>query len=133
MNPAAFSLANALWPLQQDGLDDWRVPAPEELVTWPALATDSTAYITGPTYIPNSSPTEQDGCTGNAHSCNIAEYSDGNLTCAWQGVGFQGWVTCVRGMANAGSVPTKYAASMCSPCNGEAGVSFKVANCIPYQ
>ncbi len=117
--------------LNQDGVSDWRVPTPEELVTWPNLATADTAYITGPIYIPSAS-TAMDGCTGDSHSCNIAEYSDNNLTCAWQGVGFMGWVACVSGTATAGTTKTNFSAAMCSPCNGELS-SFKVQDCSAYD
>jgi hypothetical protein len=116
--------------LDQDGISSWRVPHPEELVTWPDLATDSTAYITGPVYIPNAG-TEQDGCTGNSHSCNLAKYNDASVTCAWQGVGFAGWVECVSGSAAAGTTTAAYSAANCSPCNGEQS-SFKEFDCSPY-
>ena len=116
--------------LDQDGINDWRVPRPEELVTWPDLATDSTAYITGPIYIPTDG-TVMDGCTGNSHSCNIAKYNDTSLTCAWQGVGFQGWVECVSGTATAGTTKAAYSAATCSPCNGEQA-SFKETDCSAY-
>ncbi len=116
--------------LEQDGIGDWRVPHPEELVTWPDLATDSTAYITGPVYIPNAG-TEQDGCTGNSHSCNIAKYNDNSVTCAWQGVGFTGWVECVSGTPAAGTAPAAYSAASCSPCNGEQSM-FKETDCSAY-
>jgi hypothetical protein len=116
--------------LDQDGISDWRVPAPEELVTWPELATADTAYITNPIYIPNAS-TVMDGCTGDSHSCNIAEYSDSNLTCAWQGVGFAGWVACVSGTAAAGTTKPAFSAANCAPCNGELA-SFKETDCSAY-
>lgn len=116
--------------LEQDGISDWRVPTPEELVTWPALTTDGTAYITGPVYIPTAS-TDQDGCTGNSHSCNIAKYNDTSLTCAWQGVGFSGWVACVSGTPTAGSTQAAYTAAMCSPCSGSVG-GFKVTDCSAF-
>ena len=116
--------------LAQDGIADWRVPHPEELVTWPDLATDSTAYITGPVYIPTSG-TEQDGCTGNSHSCNIAKYNDTSVTCAWQGVGFTGWVECVSGTPATGTTSAAYSAAMCSPCNGEQSM-FKETDCGAY-
>jgi hypothetical protein len=118
--------------LSQDSYDDWRVPTPQELVTWPNLAVSGDAYITGPTYIPASSPSEQEGCTGNSHSCNISEYSEGNLACAWQGVAFAGPAVCVRGVAAVGSLSDKYAAEKCGACAAEAGSSFKEANCLPY-
>jgi len=116
--------------LNQDGISDWRVPAPEELVTWPNLATADTAYITGPIYIPTNS-TVMDGCTGDSHSCNIAEYSDNNLTCAWQGVGFAGWVACVSGTATPGTTKPSFSAATCSPCNSEQSM-FKVQDCSAY-
>jgi hypothetical protein len=116
--------------LDQDGISDWRVPAPEELVTWPGLATADTAYITNPIYIPTGS-TVMDGCTGNSHSCNIAEYSDNNLTCAWQGVGFAGWVTCVSGTAAAGTTKPAFSAANCAPCNSELA-TFQQTDCSAY-
>jgi len=117
--------------LDQDGISDWRVPHPDELATWPGLTTDSTAYITGPTYIPTASTSDQQGCTGDSHSCNIAKYNDTSLTCGWQGVGFTGWVTCVHGTPNPGSTNGMYAAANCSPCNGELA-SFKETDCSAY-
>lgn len=116
--------------LEQDGISDWRMPLPEELVTWPDLATDGNAYITGPVYIPSAS-TEMDGCTGNSHSCNIAKYNDTSVTCAWQGVGFTGWVECVSGTPSAGSTKAAYAAASCSPCNSSVA-TFKVTDCSAY-
>jgi Protein of unknown function (DUF1566) len=117
--------------LNLDGFSDWRVPAPEELVTWPNLAVNSNAYITNPIYIPISSPSEQEGCTSNSHSCNISEYSTGNIQCAWQGVGFQGPVVCVRGAALPGTTVSMYAATNCAACKMSLA-TFKVANCLPY-
>ena len=117
--------------LDQDGLSDWRVPRPEELVTWPDLSTDSTSYITGPIYIPTAAASDSDGCTGDSHSCNIAKYNDTSLTCGWQGVGFQGWVECVSGTASAGTTKAAYSAAMCSPCNTELP-SFKETDCSAY-
>ena len=116
--------------LEQDGISNWRVPRPEELVTWPDLATDGTAYITGPIYVPTAG-TEQDGCTGNSHSCNIAKYNDTSLTCAWQGVGFAGWVECVSGTAAAGTTAAAYAATSCSPCSGSLA-TFEETDCSAY-
>jgi hypothetical protein len=117
-----------------DGYTDWRVPAPEELATWPRLVADSTAYITNPIYIP-AGASEPDGCTGNSHSCNLAEYNLGTHTCAWQGVGFAGRTVCVRGAAAAGTLPAAFAAKSCSACKehltGEAP-EFKIADCLPY-
>ena len=126
-NKQAFAYCDAL---VQDGISDWRVPRPEELVTWPELMTDSTAYITAPIYIP-STGTVMDGCTGDSHSCNIAKYNDTSVTCAWQGVGFAGWVACVSGTANAGTTNAAYTAASCSPCNSEVS-SFTVTDCSAY-
>jgi hypothetical protein len=117
--------------LDQDGLSDWRVPRPEELVTWPDLSTDSTSYITGPIYIPTAAANDSDGCTGDSHSCNIAKYNDTSVTCGWQGVGFQGWVECVSGTPSAGTTKAAYSAAMCSPCNTELP-SFKETDCSAY-
>jgi hypothetical protein len=121
--------------LTQDGFSDWRVAAPEELATWTGLAVDSNAYVTGPTYIPVTAPTVQDGCTGNSHSCNLTQYNAGSLACAWQGVGFVGPTVCVRGTAPAGSLATKYAAQTCDSCRSHvtgAAADFKIADCLPY-
>jgi hypothetical protein len=117
--------------LTQDGISDWRVPRPEELVTWPGLTTDSTAYITGPIYIPNNATSVMDGCTGDSHSCNIAKYNDSSVTCGWQGVGFTGWVACVSGTATAGTTNSAYAIANCSPCNSELA-SFTETDCSAY-
>jgi hypothetical protein len=117
--------------LTQDGISDWRVPRPEELVTWPGLTTDSTAYITGPIYIPNDAASVVDGCTGDSHSCNIAKYNDTSVTCGWQGVGFTGWVACVSGTATAGSTNSAYAIANCSPCDSELA-SFTETDCSAY-
>jgi hypothetical protein len=121
--------------LDQDGISAWRVPRPEELVTWPDLSTDSTSYITGPIYIPTASANDSDGCTGDSHSCNIAKYNDTSVTCGWQGVGFQGWVECVSGTPTAGTTKTAYSATMCSPCNSDLTSmppSFKETDCSAY-
>jgi hypothetical protein len=121
--------------LVQDGFADWRVPAPEELVTWPHLEANSNAYITNPIYIPTSSASIEEGCTGNSHSCNIAEYNAGSITCGWQGVGFTGPVVCVRGSAVPGTAAAAYAATSCDACQvhltGPAA-DFKPADCLPY-
>jgi hypothetical protein len=120
--------------LTADGFDDWRVPAPEELVTWPNLGANSNAYITNPTYIPVGA-TDMDGCMGNSHSCNIAEYNAGSATCAWQGVGFAGPTVCVRGTPKAGTTAAAYAAMACDACKahvGGAAADFKQANCLPF-
>jgi hypothetical protein len=127
-NKQAYKYCN---DLSQDGITDWRVPSPEELVTWPGLVTDSTAYITGPIYIPNNAASVMDGCVGDSHSCNIAKYNDTSVTCGWQGVGFAGWVACVSGTATAGSTNAAYSAASCSPCNSELA-SFTVTDCSAY-
>ena len=117
-----------------DGQSDWRVPAPEELATWPALKTDSNAYITNPTYVP-STASPADGCTGNAHSCNITQYNTNSTGCAWQGVGFTGKFVCVRGTAAAGTTVAAYAAASCEACKVHvtgASPEFKPTNCIPF-
>jgi hypothetical protein len=121
--------------LTQDGFSDWRVASPEELATWSGLAVDSNAYVTGPTYIPVTAPTVQDGCTGNSHSCNLTQYNAGSLACAWQGVGFVGPTVCVRGTAKPGSIPATYAATGCDACRSHvtgAAADFKLADCLPY-
>ena len=46
--------------LVQDGCSDWRVPRPEERATWPELTSSSNAYITAPTYIPNSAASTEE-------------------------------------------------------------------------
>jgi hypothetical protein len=121
--------------LSQDGFSDWRTPTPEELATWPNLAADSNAYITGPTYIPAASASVEEGCRGNSHSCNLTEYNAGSIACAWQGVGFVGPTVCVRGAAAPASVPSTYAAATCDACRAHVTGSvpeFKIANCLPY-
>lgn len=127
-NKQAYTYCN---DLTQDGISDWRVPSPEELVTWPGLVTDSTAYITGPIYIPSDAASVMDGCTGDSHSCNIAKYNDTSVTCGWQGVGFAGWVACVSGTAAAGTTNAAYSAASCTPCNSELA-TFKVTDCSAY-
>jgi hypothetical protein len=127
-NKQAFAYCDGL---DQDGISDWRVPRPEELVTWPELLTDSTAYITAPIYIPNDAASVMDGCTGDSHSCNIAKYNDASVTCAWQGVGFAGWVACVSGTASSGTTSAAYTAASCTPCNSELA-SFTVTDCSAY-
>jgi hypothetical protein len=120
--------------LAEDGFSDWRVPAPEELATWPNLAVSNNAFITNPIYVPTAG-TVPDGCTGNSHSCNLTQYNAGALACAWQGVGFAGPAVCVRGTAAAGTTATKYAAAACDDCKSHvagAGADFHVADCLPY-
>ncbi|HVR64592.1 MAG TPA: hypothetical protein VMU50_21975 [Polyangia bacterium] len=120
--------------LAQDGLTDWRVPAPEELATWPNLAANGNAYITNPIYIPNAG-TVADGCTGNSHSCNLSEYNTGSLGCAWQGVDFAGPTVCVRGTALPGTTAAQFAAPACEACKAHVGggtADFHVADCSPY-
>ena len=120
--------------MAQDGFSGWRVPAPEELATWPNLTVNDNAYITNPTYIPVAA-TVADGCTGDSHSCNITEYNAGALACAWQGVGFAGPTVCVRGTATGGTTAAPFAAVNCAPCKDQvagANPSFKVADCRPY-
>ncbi|HVR03381.1 MAG TPA: hypothetical protein VMT47_14685, partial [Polyangia bacterium] len=97
--------------LVQDGWTDWRVPAPEELATWPNIAANANAnaYVTNPIYIP-ATDTVMAGCTGDSHSCNIAEYNAGSLACAWQGVDFAGPFVCVRGTAKPSTTATAYSA-----------------------
>jgi hypothetical protein len=130
-NVAAAKLCD---DLVLDGQSDWRVPAPDELVTWPGIKADSNAYITNPTYIP-STAAPADGCTGNAHSCNIAMYNAGAAACAWQGVGFTGKFICVRGAATAGTTAAAFAATTCDACKVHltgATPEFKPANCLPF-
>jgi len=122
--------------LEQDGWTDWRVPAPEELATWPNLAANANAnaYVTNPIYIPIAAAVA-DGCTGDSHSCNIAEYNAGALACAWQGVDFAGPFVCVRGTAKPSTTATAYAAVTCDPCRshvGGAAPDVKIADCLPY-
>jgi hypothetical protein len=120
--------------LAQDGFSDWRVPPPEELVTWPNLAANDNAYITNPTYIPVASA-PADGCAGDSHSCNITEYNAGSIACAWQGVGFTGPTICVRGTAAAGTTSMAFAATTCAACAAEvagAAAPFKAVDCLPF-
>ncbi len=116
--------------LEQDGISDWRVPRPEELATWAGLTEDSTAYVTGPIYVPKAG-TSADGCLGNSHSCNLAKYNSSSITCAWQGVGFQGWVECVSGTATPGTTNPAYAGANCSPCNAELA-TFSETDCSAF-
>jgi hypothetical protein len=121
--------------LSQDGYSDWRVPAPEELVTWPNFAVNSNAYVTNPTYIPLTSTSDQDGCMNNSHSCNVSQYNAGSIACAWQGVGFSGPAVCVRGTASPGTISPTYAATTCDACRVHIAGStpdFKLADCLPY-
>jgi hypothetical protein len=117
--------------LVSDGWSDWRVPTPEEMATWPHLQTSSNAYVTGPTYVP-SAARDADGCTGDAHSCNLAHYNPSTITCAWQGVGFTGPSLCVRGAAAPGTIPPTYGAASCEACKGHLGGEFRAANCLPF-
>jgi hypothetical protein len=120
--------------LAEDGFSDWRVPAPEELATWPNLAVSDNAFITNPIYVPTAG-TVADGCTGDSHSCNLTQYNAGAIACAWQGVGFAGPTVCVRGAAAPGTTAAKYAAAACDACKGHvggAGADFHVADCLPY-
>jgi len=120
----------------QDGFSDWRVPRPEEMATWPELTSSANAYITAPTYIPNSAASTEEGCVGNAHSCNLAKYSDsGPAQCAWQGVGFQGPLVCVRGQAVVTALPMDLMASQCAICMSHvagASADFQEADCLPF-
>jgi hypothetical protein len=121
--------------LVQDGISDWRVPAPEALATWPNLAANGNAYVTNPIYIPTNSASDQEGCTGNSHSCNLTEYNAGSHGCAWQGVAFSGPAVCVRGTALPGTTASMYAATSCAACSSHvtgAMADFKMANCLPF-
>lgn len=118
--------------LVQDGLSTWRVPAPEELATWPNLAVNDNAFITNPIYVPIAG-TVADGCAGNSHSCNLTHYGAGAIACAWQGVDFAGPTVCVRGIAAAGTTAAAYAASACDACKAHvagAAADFHVADCL---
>jgi hypothetical protein len=117
-----------------DGASDWRVPAPEELATWPNLTANSNAYVTNPIYVPTAG-TEADGCNFNSHSCNLTQYNAGALGCGWQGVGFSGPTVCVRGMARPGTTVGKVAALNCDACKVHltgSPAEFKPANCLPF-
>jgi hypothetical protein len=122
--------------LDQDGWTDWRVPAPEELATWPNIAANANAnaYVTNPIYIPIAA-TVADGCMGDSHSCNIAEYNAGSLACAWQGVDFAGPFVCVRGTTKPSTTASAYAAAACDACRSHVGAAtadVKIADCLPY-
>jgi hypothetical protein len=120
--------------LVEGGHADWRVPAPEELATWPNLVADSNAYITNPIYIP-SGATVMDGCSSNSHSCNLTVYNPGSLGCGWQGVGFSGPTVCVRGIARPGSTASNLAATSCDACKVHltgSPAEFKPADCLPF-
>jgi hypothetical protein len=130
----AVAAAKVCEDLVLDGFSDWRVPAPEELATWPALVPDSLAYTTNPTYIGAQAPLAE-GCTGNAHSCNLTNYSAGSIGCAWQGVANTGRFVCVRGSANPGTTRTQFAGAACGNCAPHlsgALPEFKAVNCIPF-
>ncbi|MFP6686393.1 MAG: hypothetical protein VB934_16860 [Polyangiaceae bacterium] len=122
--------------LAQDGFDDWRLPGPEEMATWPMLTSSANAYVTAPTYIAKNAVSDEMGCKANAHSCNLAKYSmQGMSTCAWQGVGYQGPLVCVRGASAEGSLPTMLMATQCSICASHvtgATADFKEADCLPF-
>ena len=121
--------------LTQDGFSDWRVPAPEELATSPSFVANSNAYVTNPIYIPTNSTSDQEGCTGNSHSCNLTQYNAGSIACAWQGVGFSGPVVCVRGTAAGGTTAAAYRAASCMGCSSHvtgATADFKLADCLPF-
>ena len=115
--------------LEQDGFADWRVPRPEELASHPSLAPASNAYITNPVYLRGEAQDPATGCAADAHSCNLSHYSQGNLGCAWQGVGFRGPLLCVRGDALVDSLPLAFAATNCTPCSAPVGSNFNVADC----
>jgi hypothetical protein len=122
--------------LTQDGFDDWRLPGPEEMATWPLLTSSANAYVTAPTYIAKNAASDEMGCKANAHSCNLAKYSmQGMSACAWQGVGYQGPLVCVRGTSAEGSLPTMLMATQCSICASHvtgANADFKEADCLPF-
>jgi len=121
--------------LVQDGFDDWRVPEPQEMATWPNLTSSANAYITSPTYIPKTASSTEEGCKSNAHSCNLAKYSmSGPAQCAWQGVGFKGPVVCVRGTPVVAALPMELMASQCSSCKTHVGANadYQQADCIPF-
>ena len=120
--------------LSQDGLDDWRVPAPEELATYPNLPLQAAnAYITSPTYIEKvSQQTVEARCRTNAHSCNLTQYNLGSLDCAWQGGGFVGPLICVSGAAVEGSTTNAFNAASCGVCAPQVTSSFELADCSPF-
>lgn len=88
--------------LTQDGLT-WRLPTGPEIATYPNLPTNNFAYVAGPTFRPASAPDDATGCDTDTHTCNLAQYSTGNFTCAWQGPGGNPYpVLCVSGETPSG-------------------------------
>ena len=122
--------------LEQDGFSDWRVPAPEEMATWPLITSTPNAFITAPTYIPVNAASVEQGCTTNAHSCNLAKYNNASSgDCAWQGVFFAGPLVCVRGEPFVDALPAALKADQCAICKSHvtgANADFEDADCLPF-
>ncbi len=100
--------------LTQDGLT-WRLPTGPEIATYPGLPTNNFAYVAGPTFRPQSAPDDATGCATDTHTCNLAQYSTGNFTCAWQGPGGNPYpVLCVSGETPSGLDSAYEPATCCS-------------------
>lgn len=110
--------------LTQDGLT-WRLPTGPEIATYPNLPTNNFAYVAGPTFRPAAAADDATGCATDTHTCNLAQYSTGNFTCAWQGPGANPYpVLCVSGETPSGLNSAYEPATCCS-----ASSTFQAADC----
>jgi len=124
-NRSALAYCTAL---AQDGLT-WRLPTAQELKTYPNLPTAGNAYLAGPTFIANSATDVATGCTGNSHSCNLAQYSAGNFSCAWQGPGANAYpVLCVSGTPEPSTLDAAYSVATCCASSS----TFTETDCSAY-
>jgi hypothetical protein len=119
--------------LVQDGYDDWRVPKPEELVTWPRLSKDSAEsfseqFVTHPEYLEDQyAGNIETGCNANSKSCNVSKWNSGAPTKNFANVA--GLVVCVRGSAKPSSLDMSYSAAQW--CASDIAQHFE-ADCSPY-